>query len=69
MLCEHVFTLHTNGDMSSPESLPTWLCNAQKNSTAMDSKLVETEADERVLKMDNDIKCSNERVQRFKERG
>jgi hypothetical protein len=55
--------------MSSLESLPTWLCSAQKNSTAMDSKMVETEADERVLKMGNDIKCSNGWLQQFKERG
>ena len=59
VLCEHVFILHTNSEMISLESVPTWMCNAQKNSTAMDSKIVETEADERVLKMGNDIKCSN----------
>jgi len=69
VLCKHVFTLHTKGEMSSLESLPTWLCSAQKNSTAMDSKMVETEADERVLKMGNDIKCSNGWLQQFKERG
>jgi hypothetical protein len=46
VLCKHVFTLHTNGDMNNLESLPTWLCNAQKNSTVMDNKMVETEADE-----------------------
>jgi len=69
MLCEHVFTLHTNGKMCNLESLPTWLCSAQKNSTAMDSKMVEAKADERVLKIGNDIKCSNGWLQQFKERG
>jgi hypothetical protein len=69
VLYEHVFTLHINGEISSLESLPTWLCNAQKNSTAMDSKTVETAADERVLKMGNDIKCSSGWLQQFKERG
>jgi hypothetical protein len=69
MPCEHDFTLHTNGEMSSLESLPTWLCNAQKNSTAMDSKMMETEADERVLKMGNDIKSSSGWLQQLKEIG
>jgi hypothetical protein len=64
MPCEHDFTLHTNGEMSSLESLPTWLCNAQKSSTGMDRKTVET-----VLKMGNDIKCSNGWLQQLKERG
>jgi len=69
VFCEHVFTLHTKGEMSSLESLPTWLCNGHKNSTAMDSKMVETEADERVPKMGNNIKCSNGWLQQFKEKG
>lgn len=48
MFCEwHVFTFHTKGVMSSLGSLKTWLCHAQKNSTAMDGKKVETKADEK----------------------